>query len=78
MIIILYNLNRSLKFQKNGHILLFNVLNLIYNNILLFFYCAGDSGPDVTAAQKESAGRPSAVERSGIDHPGRGVSVEFS
>lgn len=41
------------------------------------FCFAGGSGSDGTATQKESAGRPSAAERSGFDHPGRGVRVEF-
>jgi len=39
--------------------------------------CAGGSGPDGTAAQKESAGRSSTAKRSSFDHQGRGVCVEF-
>jgi len=44
---------------------------------MVSFCCAGGSGPGGTAAQKESAGRPSAAKRSGFDHPGRSVRIEF-
>lgn len=41
------------------------------------FVCAGNTRSGGVAAQEESAGRPSAAERTGAHHPGRSVRVEF-